>query len=397
MKNDKQPWLVQRPGSKIWLIRFTDESGGTRQKSTGTTNKREAERQLGAFAADLAAERYETPNNLTWSAFRRKYDEEHLASLAAKTRLKSDTVLDAVEHILNPQRLRDLKAERISKLQAELRKRGLAESTIAGYLAHLRAALSWAVDMGLLHRIPTIQKPKRAKTSKVMKGRPITKAEFEQMLAAVAAIVGEDAAASWQQYLRGLYLSGLRLAESLELFWDNDAKLCIVLESGEAYVRVPAELEKGNKDRLLPLAPDFADFLVSTPERERVGRVFKLKAQKRHGDRLTADRVTRIVAAVGRKAGVLVDQGRNKFASAHDLRRSFGERWAARLMPQALMELMRHESIDTTLRYYVGRNAKRTSKLMREAYNQEQQNSGEKPQRDTLRDTPSPEDDNAEK
>jgi len=302
-------------------------------------------------------------------------------------------VLDAVEQILNPQRLRDLKADRISKLQAELRKRGLAESTIAGYLAHLRAALSWAVDMGLLHRIPTIQKPKRAKSSKVMKGRPITKAEFEQMLAAVAAIVGEDAAPSWQYYLYGLYLSGLRLAESLELFWDNDARLCIVLESGEAYVRVPAELEKGNKDRLLPLAPDFADFLVSTPEHERVGRVFKLKAQKRHGDRLTADRVTRIVAAIGRKAGVIVDQGRKKFASAHDLRRSFGERWAARLMPQALMELMRHESIDTTLRYYVGRNAKRTSKLMREAYNREQQNSGEKPQRDT----PSAEDDNAEK
>ena len=51
-----------------------------------------------------------------------------------------------------------------------------------------------------------------------------------------------------------------------------------------------------------------------------------------------------------------------KYASAHDMRRSFGERWASRVMPQVLMELMRHESIDTTLRYYVGRNAQQTQR-----------------------------------
>ena len=50
------------------------------------------------------------------------------------------------------------------------------------------------------------------------------------------------------------------------------------------------------------------------------------------------------------------------------------------------MELMRHESIDTTLKYYVGRNAQRTSKLLREAYDQAQrtkQESDEKRLRDT--------------
>ena len=30
-------------------------------------------------------------------------------------------------------------------------------------------------------------------------------------------------------------------------------------------------------------------------------------------------------------------------------------------MPQVLMELMRHESIETTLKYYVGRNAETTA------------------------------------
>lgn len=40
-----------------------------------------------------------------------------------------------------------------------------------------------------------------------------------------------------------------------------------------------------------------------------------------------------------------------KYASAHDLRRSFGERWAMLISSNALMKCMRHESIQTTLRY----------------------------------------------
>jgi hypothetical protein len=52
------------------------------------------------------------------------------------------------------------------------------------------------------------------------------------------------------------------------------------------------------------------------------------------------------------------------------LRRAFGVRWAARQMPAQLMELMRHESIDTTLRYYVGTDAQRTAEAAWAAYEQ---------------------------
>ena len=97
------------------------------------------------------------------------------------------------------------------------------------------------------------------------------------------------------------------------------------------------------------------------------------------------------MSAIGRKANVVVDKKRNKCSTAHDLRRSFGERWAARVMPQVLTELMRHESIETTLRYYVGENALRTTKVVREAYEKSRNATAPKgrPQetRDTLRDT----------
>jgi integrase len=127
-------------------------------------------------------------------------------------------------------------------------------------------------------------------------------------------------------------------------------------------LRIPAELEKGHKDRLLPMSPDFARLLEAVPEWERSGPVFKLQRIDGKPGRPNKDRVSKVVSKIGVRAAVRVDA--NKTASAHDLRRAFGERWAAKLMPAQLMELMRHESIDTTLSYYVGRNAERTAAIL---------------------------------
>ena len=46
-----------------------------------------------------------------------------------------------------------------------------------------------------------------------------------------------------------------------------------------------------------------------------------------------------------------------KTASAHDLRRAVGLRWSSKLMPADRQQLMRHEDIGTTMKYYVGRHA----------------------------------------
>jgi integrase len=37
-------------------------------------------------------------------------------------------------------------------------------------------------------------------------------------------------------------------------------------------------------------------------------------------------------------------------------------------MPNVLQELMRHDNIQTTMRYYVGQNAQRTSAILWEAH-----------------------------
>jgi len=204
-----------------------------------------------------------------------------------------------------------------------------------------------------------------------MKGRPITREEFERMLDKVVQVVGSEAARSWTMLLEGLWLSGLRLEESLELWWDRDDRLQVVMDGRHPLLRIPKELEKGNKDRLLPMAPEFAEYLEKIPEVERVGRVFKPMAKIVRGQRLTRDRVSRLISAIGKAANVKVHtypSGKVKFASAHDLRRSFGERWSSRVMPPILQQLMRHESVETTLKFYVGRNAQQTASILWDAH-----------------------------
>ena len=66
----------------------------------------------------------------------------------------------------------------------------------------------------------------------------------------------------------------------------------------------------------------------------------------------------------GVKAGVKVNADTGKCASAHDFRRAFGQRWPARVMPQILMQLMRHEDISTTMKYYVGKEVDATADVL---------------------------------
>jgi hypothetical protein len=84
--------------------------------------------------------------------------------------------------------------------------------------------------------------------------------------------------------------------------------------------------------------------------------------------------VSKTVSDIGKAGGVKVftypRTGKGKCALAHNLRWTFGERWAARLMPVQLMEVIRHKNIETTLRYYVGANTQRTAQTIRAAFEQ---------------------------
>ncbi len=144
----------------------------------------------------------------------------------------------------------------------------------------------------------------------------------------------------------------------MEVYWGRPDRLCIDLEGKRSRLSIPAELEKGRRDRLLPVTADFAEFLLATEGAARRGPVFRPLMPS--GNRANTDRAGRIISLMGELARVVVHThaktGKVKFASAHDLRRSFGTRWARRVPMAVLMQLMRHESIQTTSAYYVDLN-----------------------------------------
>ncbi len=396
--------VVRYRECKNLILRYKDPLTGRHvRKSSGTASMKDARKAAGRWEDELNSGKARGRFAVTWEQFRLRYEEEVLPGLAPMTGNKASGVFNVLESVLPQVKnglLRELTAERISVLQAELRKRGRAEATIAGYLAHLRAALNWAVDQGLLAALPKIRKPKRAKRSggaDPMKGRPISGEEFERMLGKVAAgltpepakpkpdgerkrkprnprppvTIAPETVESWKHLLRGLWWSGLRLGEALNLYWDRADRLCVDLSGERPMLHILAELEKGGRDRLLPMAPEFAEFLLATPEAERRGRVFKplgIDGKTVVGYYHVSETVCRFGKLAGVKVATDPKTGRVKYASAHDLRRGFGQRWSTRVMPQVLMALMRYESIETTQRYYVGRNANTTADAVWEAY-----------------------------
>ena len=398
--------IYERKDRDGFYMQYRDPVTGRKvRQSTKTSKRREAERKAAKWEEELRAKgdvrRY---GRLPWSEFRELYEVEALTALAETTDVKVCGVLNMLERFLSPRRLCDVTADALSRYQQYLRDNGRTESTIKSHLAHIRAALSWAVQQDLLPSLPKFPKVQRAKRSKVMKGRPITTEEFERMLAKIeAGLLAEAkrtgrprakrkrkfspeaitkwrerqakrAAAvrdTWEQLLRGLWLSGLRLGEALQLHWTDETKLCVDFSCHHPMLRIPAEMEKGHKDRLLPMSPEFAEFLLAIPEHKRTGYVFDVQGMKDgRSERLGVQQVSRTISKIGEAANVKVSEsaGKVKVASAHDFRRAFGSRWADRIMPQRLMELMRHESIETTLKYYVGQNAQATAAVLWEAH-----------------------------
>jgi len=345
-------------------------SGRKRRKTTNTSSVRKAERLAGDWEKKIRDGKDWTRGRMAWSDFRRMYEENRLEGLAVKTAQKSTSVLNMLDEIMSPRKLKDVNAATLDEYQAKLRKLKRSEHTIKGHLAHIRSALSWAYQKGWIASIPKMPKIQRAKTLKVMKGRAITTEEFERMMLAVGKIIvvpnkgrararkdrGPDAARvpSWQNLIRGLWLSGLRLSEALELHWSDETKIRVDTSLRHPMLRVPSESEKGNEDRILPMAPEFAVWLEQIPENQRRGFVFNPIGQNKDHGRLTVQTVGRTITAIGERAGIKVDT-RTKRTKDSD--------------PETVpVELMRHKSINTTMMFYVGSNAEKTAGILWEAY-----------------------------
>ncbi len=158
-------------GKPVRSTKYRDPQTGI-ETETGT-NRKHARKLAAQWEADLNAGRDQGRHATTWQAFRLRHENEVVPGLAPATGEKIATAFNAVERILPKVadgRLTDLNAEALSRFQAELRAGNLSENTIASYLAHIRSALQWAADQGLIPAVPKVKRPQRAK-----KGRGASK------------------------------------------------------------------------------------------------------------------------------------------------------------------------------------------------------------------------------
>lgn len=210
----------------------------------------------------------------------------------------------------------------------------------------------------------------------------MTAEEFDRMIAAADNVPNCDVE-SMGFLLRGFWASGLRLGEAMSLTWDKWADGIRVDASGKCTVLlISAEDEKGSQDREYGVAPEFDDILQAVPEESRTGHVSNVKLTKGTVCR-SGNTISRKIVAIGKAANMKVDEFetrdrktkaksiRTVWGSAHDLRRAFGHRWAKRVMPMVLKELMRHKTVLTTEKYYVGIQAQETAQHLREVMAEE--------------------------
>ena len=137
--------------------------------------------------------------------------------------------------------------------------------------------------------------------------------------------------------------------------------------------------QKNDTEESIPLLPTFSDLLQSVPLDDQTGYIFNPRslhgrANRPEGlKRLTADWCGQIISRIGQATNIVVHPGDKKtgrpqkFASAHDLRRSCAERLIDADVPERVVQrIMRHATFETTRKYYSGGTVQREAALLHE-------------------------------
>ena len=153
--------------------------------------------------------------------------------------------------IASPQKRTKTKAIWLRKSQ--LRKKEKQPATIEGYVKRILAAVNWGYRSDRLS-----YSFKGKKRDSEIRSRPNTVEELDRIINQVPTIRPNDHPL-WAFYIKGLFWSGLRRAESVRLGWDWSFDFSVDISSSCPYFNVRGEGQKSGKDKLLPMAPEFAE------------------------------------------------------------------------------------------------------------------------------------------
>lgn len=212
---------------------------------------------------------------------------------------------------INPELIIDyrlwLKEQKIS----DNSKKTISKHTIYSYLKRLKAFFEWCVLNGFIGSNPIAKiKPPKAP------GIVVIPDHLRDKLL-------KDLNQKNHRLAKFFFLTGWRRSEAVNLQWED-------IDWENEVIKL---INKGDEERFFPLYPELKTFLQSF--RKESGSVFGFKS---------TDSLSWFVKQMKKSIG-------NKY-SIHDIRRTFSTKMAGKLTELEHMEIMRHESIQTTRRSY---------------------------------------------
>lgn len=341
------------------VLKWTDPNRGPRQiKAEGTT-----QRKWNQQARDLEDDLNHRQRELTWIKFWERFETSYLSQYSQKHQNKCNAMSERIQaeakkRNLDPFLCRDVKREMITAVETTMRSEGLAEASITSCMQTLWSVLSWGMDEEL---IPPIRRPRKRKGktakqgSKKAKGRSLTLEEIERMEMSIPAAKKDcELAEPFLRAIKCCYLMGFRLDDCWQFRWDPqpDAHYPLNLDGKTPYM-VFSDLQKSGIEQDVPLTPPAVEWLKSI--REESGWVCRTIGFR--GMHETPDRLCRVLSKAGELANIVVKatggkRGKPKYASAHDLRRTFATHWHQKLTVSELQQLTRHADSQTLLNYY---------------------------------------------
>lgn len=318
--------LWQRPSNKVYYATWED-NGKTRRKSLHTTDKRIALPRFNHFQRELIAGKVRNIDEGSKKSFYDFADEflKHVegSSTSAATYILYDVALKKAKESIGNIPLKHINAKHIDKCITDMRRENLKSPTINKNLRHIKAAFKKAYAWQYLSS-PIRDFPKMLKEEKRLRFLTI-----DQVRALVGAISTDQEFADF--CLFSAY-TGLRSGELIRLTWYD-------VDHPEGFLRVSPK-QKNKMETSIPInkmARAILDRIgLGLSKKETTGKVFRFG---------TLTWVSQKCKAAYRKAGI-------PDARFHDLRHTFASHLAmSGENLKTIQELMRHESIQSTMVY----------------------------------------------
>lgn len=368
------------------VFKWTDRSGKPRQRSHVGKSTKNA---VAEAKVELEDELNRTGAGSNWARFRLRYERMHLLNLERRSQGKPRTMMDRFETVLRDNGVdscSEITEEHVFEVEENMLCMGIQPSTVQSNMQTLWAVLNWGADRKLLPRLhrPRRRTTKKERQQRKSKGRSLTLEEIDRMIAAVKAnpIVNPDCKVKYKTHVRqkrecperivraiqAMRFLGLRLEDCQYFHWEprDDCHYPVNLHGKTPMLHL-AVTQKSGEEQEIPLTPDAVAWLRSL---ENDGSwICRMSGAK--GEHDTTSRLSVVIANAGKAANIKVKDtggrgGKPKFASAHDLRRTFATHWLEKLTIREVQVLTRHADLQTLLTYYTDAKPEALAKKLSE-------------------------------